>query len=101
MTRKESHTLAWQPAAYGTDGDILDQAASPRFKDARAVKSRRTYEKGTPTAMATPEQAITFPEELASTTTHPAKRQQHAPVTCGAATKKAVVEEGIAVCRGE
>eukprot|EP00978_Attheya_sp_CCMP212_P037428 scaffold176062_cov55-Attheya_sp.AAC.1 len=37
--------------------------------------------------MATPE-AITSPEGLASTTTHPTKRQQHAPTTCGAATKK-------------
>eukprot|EP00978_Attheya_sp_CCMP212_P028359 scaffold97779_cov31-Attheya_sp.AAC.1 len=45
------------------------------------------YAKGTPTAMATPE-AITFLEGLASTTTHPTKRQQHDPTTCGAATKK-------------
>eukprot|EP00978_Attheya_sp_CCMP212_P039561 scaffold206954_cov52-Attheya_sp.AAC.1 len=37
--------------------------------------------------MATPK-AITFLEGVTSTTTHPAKRQQHAPTTCGAATKK-------------
>eukprot|EP00978_Attheya_sp_CCMP212_P042271 scaffold255027_cov54-Attheya_sp.AAC.3 len=37
--------------------------------------------------MATPK-AITFPEILASTTTHPAKRQQHAPMMCGGAKKK-------------
>eukprot|EP00978_Attheya_sp_CCMP212_P018366 scaffold50167_cov51-Attheya_sp.AAC.3 len=93
--------IAWQAAAYGTDGAILDQTASPRFKDARAVKSRRAYDKGTSTAMATPE-AITFPEGLASTTTHPAKRQQRAPTsTCGAATKKAVVYAGVAVRRCE
>eukprot|EP00978_Attheya_sp_CCMP212_P038024 scaffold184486_cov50-Attheya_sp.AAC.2 len=64
-----------------------NNATSPRFKDPRAVKSRRAYDKGTSTAMATPE-AITFPEGVASTTTHPAKHQQHTPTTCGAATKK-------------
>eukprot|EP00978_Attheya_sp_CCMP212_P040277 scaffold218119_cov61-Attheya_sp.AAC.2 len=95
MTRKKRAEKKARPlpgrqlASYGTDGAILDEAASPRFKDARAVKYRRAYDKGTPTAMATPE-AITFPEGLTSTTTHPAKRQQHAPTTCGAATKKVV-----------
>eukprot|EP00978_Attheya_sp_CCMP212_P024804 scaffold78551_cov35-Attheya_sp.AAC.1 len=87
----------------------------------RETRDKMAYAKGTPTAMATPE-AITFLERLASTTTHPtkrqqhdpttcgaatkktthpAKRQQHAPTMCGAATKKAEVEEVIAVHRGE